>query len=152
MPFRPARQRSLAPWRCRSGGVRDGQEVLGFNARQSLPSASTLKLITTATALSVLGPAYTYTTTLDYDGTIKDSVLTGNLYIRGTGDPSLGSWRFTGYPDVPALLKSWSATVRVAGIRRIQGTVVGRRKPCTTTSPRLIRGPTATWAITTGPA
>ena len=105
--------------------VRDGQEVLGFNARQSLPSASTLKLITTATALSVLGPAYTYTTTLDYDGTIKDSVLTGNLYIRGTGDPSLGSWRFTGYPDVPALLKSWSATVRAAGIRRIQGTVVG---------------------------
>ena len=105
--------------------VRDGQEVLGFNAHQSLPSASTLKLITTATALSVLGPAYTYATTLDYDGTVKDSVLTGNLYIRGTGDPSLGSWRFPGYPDVSALLKSWSTAVQAAGIRRIQGTVVG---------------------------
>ncbi|MDB5241534.1 MAG: D-alanyl-D-alaninecarboxypeptidase/D-alanyl-D-alanine-endopeptidase [Spirosoma sp.] len=105
--------------------VRDNQEVIGYNAQQSLPSASTLKLITTATALSVLGPTYTYTTTLEYDGSLKDSILTGNLYIRGTGDPSLGSWRFSGYPDLPALLNSWSAAVRAAGIRRIQGTVVG---------------------------
>lgn len=105
--------------------VRDGEEAIGYNARQSLPSASTLKLITTATALSVLGSNYTYTTTLEYDGTIKDSVLTGNLYIRGTGDPSLGSWRFAGYADLETLLKSWITAVKGAGIRQIQGMVVG---------------------------
>ena len=105
--------------------VRDGEELIGYNAHQSLPSASTLKLITTATALAVLGPSYTYTTTLEYDGSIKDSVLTGNLYIHGTGDPSLGSWRFPGYFDLAAQLKSWSEAVRAAGIRQIQGTVVG---------------------------
>ena len=105
--------------------VRDGQELIGYNARLSLPSASTLKLITTATALSVLGPEFRYTTTLTYDGTIKDSVLTGNLYIQGTGDPSLGSWRFSGHPDVAALLKNWSLAVQKAGIKRITGRVVG---------------------------
>lgn len=105
--------------------VRDGEEVIGYKARMSLPSASTLKLITTATALAVLGANYTYTTSLEYDGAIKDSVLTGNLYIRGTGDPSLGSWRFTNYYDLAALLKTWSEAVRAAGIRRIQGMVVG---------------------------
>ena len=105
--------------------VRDGEELIGYNAHQSLPSASTLKLITTATALAVLGGNYTYTTTLEYDGTIKDSVLTGNLYIRGTGDPSLGSWRFAGYADLETLLKSWATAVKSAGIRKIQGTVVG---------------------------
>jgi D-alanyl-D-alanine carboxypeptidase/D-alanyl-D-alanine-endopeptidase (penicillin-binding protein 4) len=105
--------------------VRDGEEIVNVNARQSLPSASTLKLITTATALTVLGANYTYTTLLEYDGTIKDSVLTGNLYIHGTGDPSLGSWRFPNYYDLPALLKSWSLAVKTAGIRRIQGSVVG---------------------------
>ncbi|MFD2933301.1 D-alanyl-D-alanine carboxypeptidase/D-alanyl-D-alanine endopeptidase [Spirosoma flavum] len=105
--------------------VRDGEEFIGYNARLSLPSASTLKLITTATALAVLGPNYTYTTALEYDGIIKDSVLTGNLYIRGTGDPSLGSWRFPTYYDLPALLKSWSEAIQAAGIRRIQGIVVG---------------------------
>lgn len=105
--------------------VRDGEELVGYNARQSLPSASTLKLITTATALSVLGPDYTYNTTLEYDGTIGDSVLTGNLYVRGSGDPSLGSWRYPNYYDLPALLKSWSDAVRAAGIKRIDGSVVG---------------------------
>ena len=105
--------------------VRDGEEIMGYNTHLSLPSASTLKLITTATALVVLGPNYTYTTNLEYDGTIKDSILTGNLYIRGTGDPSLGSWRFPAYYDLTALLKSWSEAVRAAGIRRIQGMVVG---------------------------
>ncbi len=105
--------------------VSDGQELIAYNARRSLPSASTLKLITTATALSVLGPAATYTTTLEHDGTLKDSVLTGNLYIRGTGDPSLGSGRFAGYPDLPDLLKRWSAAIRAVGIRRIQGQLVG---------------------------
>ncbi|MBN8822573.1 MULTISPECIES: D-alanyl-D-alanine carboxypeptidase/D-alanyl-D-alanine-endopeptidase [unclassified Spirosoma] len=105
--------------------VRDSEELIGYNARLSLPSASTLKLITTATALAVLGPNYTYTTTLEYDGTIKDSVLTGNLYLRGTGDPSLGSWRFPGYSDVTALVTSWSEAVKAAGIQRIEGMVVG---------------------------
>ncbi|GAB3989866.1 D-alanyl-D-alanine carboxypeptidase/D-alanyl-D-alanine-endopeptidase [Spirosoma daeguense] len=105
--------------------IRDGAELIGYHAHQSLPSASTLKLITTATALQVLGPNYTYTTTLEYDGTIQDSTLTGNLYIRGTGDPSLGSWRFTGYYDLAALLDSWSTAVRTAGIRRIKGAIVG---------------------------
>lgn len=105
--------------------VSDGAEIIGYNARLSLPSASTLKLITTATAMIVLGSNYTYTTTLEYDGILKDSTLTGNLYIRGTGDPSLGSWRFPAYYDLSALLKFWSGAVKAAGIRRIQGAVVG---------------------------
>ena len=131
--------------------VRDGEEVLGYNARQSLPSASTLKLITTATALVVLGADYTYNTQLEYDGTLKDSTLTGNLYIRGTGDPSLGSWRFTTYYDLPALLKSWSDAVKAAGIRRIQGTVVGDASlyaDLTTPTP----GRLVTWETITEPA
>lgn len=105
--------------------VSDGQEVINYNARQSLPSASTLKLITTATALSVLGPDYSYKTTLEYDGTIQDSVLTGNVYIRGSGDPSLASWRFPGYYDLSGLLQYWSAQVKGAGIREIRGRIVG---------------------------
>ena len=52
-------------------------------------------------------------------------MLTGNLYIRGTGDPALGSWRFPGYPDLSALLRSWSSAVQAAGIRKIEGMVVG---------------------------
>lgn len=105
--------------------TRDGQCLVDYNAGQSLATASTLKLITTATALAVLGPDYTYTTPLEYDGTIRDSILTGNLYVRGTGDPALGADRFPDYADTPTLLNTWSKAVRAAGIKLIQGSVVG---------------------------
>ncbi|WP_128543897.1 D-alanyl-D-alanine carboxypeptidase/D-alanyl-D-alanine endopeptidase [Larkinella soli] len=105
--------------------VRDGSPLVEFNAGLSLPSASTLKLVTTATALVVLGDNFTYRTILEYDGTLRDSVLTGNLYIRGSGDPSLGSSRFAEFADAPTLLRTWTDAVRTAGIKRIQGSVVG---------------------------
>lgn len=105
--------------------TRDGQSLVDYKASQSLATASTLKLITTATALAVLSPDYTYTTTLEYDGSIRDSILTGNLYVRGTGDPTLGSGRFADYADTPTLLATWSDAVRSAGIKLVQGSVVG---------------------------
>ncbi|WP_310589006.1 D-alanyl-D-alanine carboxypeptidase/D-alanyl-D-alanine endopeptidase [Fibrella forsythiae] len=105
--------------------VNDGRVIFGQNDFTSLSTASTLKLVSTATALATLGSTYSYTTTLEYDGVIKDSILQGNLYLRGTGDPSLGSGRFAGYPAWAALLKDISGRVRQAGIRRIDGAVIG---------------------------
>lgn len=104
--------------------VNDGKIIAALNQQQSLPSASTLKLVTTATALSVLGGDFRYQTFLEYDGQIDNDTLRGNLYLRGTGDPSLGSDRFKGYPDDEALLRRWKEVVRKAGIRYVQGQVV----------------------------
>ncbi|WP_229320823.1 D-alanyl-D-alanine carboxypeptidase/D-alanyl-D-alanine endopeptidase [Larkinella knui] len=105
--------------------ARDGGVLLDFNARMSLPSASTLKLVTTATALAVLGDNYTFGTILEHDGTIRDSVLNGNLYIRGSGDPTLGSNRFAEFADAPTLLRTWTEMVHSAGIKHIRGSVIG---------------------------
>jgi len=103
----------------------DGLPLLDLNAQQSLPPASTLKLVTTATALAVLGGDFTFQTTLEHDGTLRDSVLMGNLFIRGTGDPSLGSSRFPDQADAPTVLRAWLDALRRAGIRRIDGQLVG---------------------------
>lgn len=105
--------------------VRNGQPVIGYKSQQTMSTASTLKLITTATAMAVLGPTFSYTTVLEYDGTIRDSTLTGNIYIRGSGDPSLGTWRFSDGPDTPTLLAVWSDAIRRVGIRRVRGSVIG---------------------------
>ena len=105
--------------------VSDGLCVFGQNEQTSLATASTLKLVSTATALATLGSTFSYTTTLEYDGTIRDSTLQGNLYLRGTGDPSLASGRFAGYPTWVQFLKAASGAVRQAGIRRISGSVIG---------------------------
>ena len=40
-----------------------------------------------------MGANHSFHSFLEYDGVIVDSVLQGNIYIRGTGDPSLGSAR-----------------------------------------------------------
>lgn len=106
--------------------TKSGQTLLGINQEQSVPSASTLKLVSTATALSVLGGDYTYPTYLEYDGQIVRDTLRGDLYLRGTGDPSLGSDmdRFEGVPNGDQLLNRWAVAVRRAGIRYVQGQVV----------------------------
>ena len=62
-----------------------------FNPALSLVPASTMKLLTSAAALEILGADTRFKTTLTYDGSIKNKILNGNIYINGGGDPALGS-------------------------------------------------------------
>ena len=109
---------------CCVQSVKTGAMVAELNSRKSAAPASTQKLITTATALSVLGEDFTFETKLEYSGELIQGVLNGNLYIRGSGDPTLGSDRFEGYPASAELMPSWVAQVKAAGIRQINGAVV----------------------------
>src|SRR5690606_3424468 len=105
--------------------VSDGAVLLSHYGGLSVPSASTLKLVSTASALSVLGADFRYDTVLEYDGEIKKDVLEGNLYIRGTGDPTLGSERFKDtHATAEQLLKRWVEVVKEKGIRHIKGAVI----------------------------
>ena len=64
--------------------------VAAINPEISLIPASSLKLITTLSALDILGPEYTFTTKISYSGKIDpDGTLNGNIYIVGSGDPTL---------------------------------------------------------------
>lgn len=100
-----------------------GEYKIQYNAHKSVNSASTLKLVSTASALSVLGPNYRYQTFVEYDGTIADSVLQGNIYIRGTGDPSLGSSRVG--LDFQQVINLFAQKIREYGIRKIEGFIIG---------------------------
>ncbi len=92
-------------------------------AERSFIPASNLKLYTTASALDQLGPDFTYTTTLYADGLVTDSVLYGNLIVRGAGDPTIGG-RFTD-GDRTLTFRQWAAALRQAGIREVRGDIVG---------------------------
>ena len=73
--------------------MKTGKLVADYNGGMSIPSASTMKLVTTATATQYLGRGYRYKTKIMYSGEIDTitGVLTGDLYIIGGGDPTLGS-------------------------------------------------------------
>ncbi|MCE7064000.1 D-alanyl-D-alanine carboxypeptidase/D-alanyl-D-alanine-endopeptidase [Dyadobacter sp. CY326] len=104
--------------------VKEGSNVFALKAERSLPSASTLKLVSTATVLALFGGDFKFQTFLEHDGVVRNDTLLGNLYIHGTGDPSLGSDRFKGYPAANELIIRWVAAVKKAGIRYIKGKVI----------------------------
>src|SRR5690606_38103976 len=88
-----------------------GEVLYTKNEKQGMARASTLKTITTATAYSVLGSNFKYETDLLYNGEIKDGVLNGNLIIKGTGDPTLGSDNFE-ETKAEVLLKTWVDAIK----------------------------------------
>jgi len=61
--------------------------LYNYGGRQTLRPASTMKLLTSVTALDVLGNSYDYRTYLYYKGTIANGVLTGDVWLVGGMDP-----------------------------------------------------------------
>jgi len=86
----------------------------GFNADKAMNPASVMKLLTTAAALELLGPAYTWKTEAWIAGPLKDGVLEGDLVLKGFGDPKLGFEQFW------LLLRQ----LRAKGLREIRGGLV----------------------------
>ncbi len=71
-----------------------GNVIFDKNSEVGLAPASCQKVVTSVTAYEMLGQAYSYKTSIGYDGNLKDSILDGNLYFTVSGDPTLGSWRW----------------------------------------------------------
>ncbi len=106
--------------------VETGALIAARAAQTSLVPASNLKILTTGAALGVLGENYTYRTELAYDGTLQtDGTLDGNLYIKGYGDPTLGSPDMDSVLRLPQVLDTFCSAIRQAGIKKINGAVVG---------------------------
>lgn len=64
--------------------------LYAVNARQRMRPASTMKLLTAITALSVLGPSHTFQTRLYHTGEIAGGLLQGDIYVAGGFDPLFG--------------------------------------------------------------
>ena len=101
-----------------------GEVVFAKNEKLGMAPASTLKTITSTAAYQLLGADFTFETTLSYTGEVDETgTLNGDIVIRGTGDPSLGSDRSPQTSDT-AILSAWVQAIQAAGIRKINGAVV----------------------------
>jgi D-alanyl-D-alanine carboxypeptidase/D-alanyl-D-alanine-endopeptidase (penicillin-binding protein 4) len=103
-----------------------GAIILETTPQLSLVPASVLKIITSATALEILGPHYRFETRIDYSGEIdaETGTLNGNLIIVGGGDPALGSMYFKDHYLKNHFLDQWVKAIREKGIKKINGTVI----------------------------
>lgn len=101
--------------------------IASYNANTSLVPASTMKVVTTAAAISALGSYKTFKTQLQYDGTIDSATCTlnGNIYIKGGGDPTLGSKYFLKKGQKPDyFMEKWVEELEKLNIHNINGRVI----------------------------
>lgn len=109
----------------------DGTPIYALNDAQLFQPASNAKLFTTATALALLGPDFTFKTYVVADGPISsDGHLRGSLRLIGGGDPTLSgrAYPYNGHTERPnpplQALDDLAAQVAASGVRALDGTVV----------------------------
>jgi D-alanyl-D-alanine carboxypeptidase/D-alanyl-D-alanine-endopeptidase (penicillin-binding protein 4) len=71
-----------------------GNVVFDKNAQLGLVPASTMKVMTSVSAFELLGKSFRYKTAVVLDGLVNNQQLSGYLIFKGSGDPTLGSWRW----------------------------------------------------------
>jgi D-alanyl-D-alanine carboxypeptidase/D-alanyl-D-alanine-endopeptidase (penicillin-binding protein 4) len=101
-----------------------GRVISQYNPEISLTQASILKLVTTATALELLGKDYTFRTTVGYSGKIRkgSKTLEGNIVIKGGGDPALGSENFPEFYN--GFIDKWIQDIQALGIIKVTGRII----------------------------
>jgi serine-type D-Ala-D-Ala carboxypeptidase/endopeptidase (penicillin-binding protein 4) len=95
--------------------LRDGEVVYGQNDALALAPASVEKLAVTLAALRDLGPSYRFRTQVAGRGREVGGTWEGNLFLVGSGDPTLD------LRDVDALAHK----LATRGITRVEGRVLG---------------------------
>jgi D-alanyl-D-alanine carboxypeptidase/D-alanyl-D-alanine-endopeptidase (penicillin-binding protein 4) len=94
--------------------AKDGSVLYAHNSTSLLVPASNDKIYTSNAALKVLGSDYRFTTTAATDGSQAAGIISGNLYLKGTGDPTMQA------ADYDALASSIAAK----GVRLVTGHLV----------------------------
>ncbi|MEO3972253.1 D-alanyl-D-alanine carboxypeptidase/D-alanyl-D-alanine-endopeptidase [Streptomyces sp. CAU 1734] len=91
-----------------------GERLYQHAGTDRLTPASNTKLVTSAAAMALLGPGYRFTTDVLSPGTRDGATLRGDLYLRGTGDPT----------TLAADYDRLAAGVAAAGIKKVTGRLI----------------------------
>jgi D-alanyl-D-alanine carboxypeptidase/D-alanyl-D-alanine-endopeptidase (penicillin-binding protein 4) len=92
-----------------------GQVAYRYHAWKRFAPASNEKLFTTVAALATLRPGFRYETTLNGDGARSGTTYNGDVYLVGSGDPTLTSGG----------LDTLAKRLQESGVRHITGRILG---------------------------
>src|SRR3954464_13985644 len=109
-----------AQWGVLIVNPRTGDTIYSKNAGKLFMPASNMKIITSAAALTLLGPDFSYRTTFVTDGEVRDSLLDGNLLVIGRGDPTISD-NMRGLATL--VMDTLADSVRAHGIRQVTGSL-----------------------------
>jgi len=118
------RLKNSTAWRPASIGVclmraSDGEVVAAINADAALVPASTMKTVTTASGLELLGPDFRFETKLAIPAEMDEAgTVAGDVVIIGGGDPTLAEGNLNGP------LAKWHSALEKAGVKHIKGRII----------------------------
>jgi len=97
-----------------------GDTLYSRNAGKLFMPASNMKILTSATALTQLGPDFRYRTTFGARGAVSNGTLAGDLVVVGRGDPSVSDHMLH---DAMLPLRAIADSIVARGIRHVTGRV-----------------------------
>ena len=100
--------------------VKTGEELVSIRGKEKFTPASTLKTLTTATALHYLPLDYEPKTFVKLDGKLEGKTFDGVILVRGQGDPNF-SGRF--YTNPFHVLYAMADSIKALGIDSIRGDI-----------------------------
>jgi len=98
-----------------------GPERVSIQSDLRLKPASNLKLVTCATALTLLGADWNFTTRFEAAGKVSGGVLAGDLVVRAGGDPLYAA---DGGGSLDRWLDDLAAQLKQAGVTRVNGALL----------------------------
>lgn len=104
--------------------LQSGDIIFDHNSELALTPASVMKVVTTATALDILGKDYQFKTSVQLSGSRSGSTWNGNLIITSCGDPTLESEHFK---SNLGFCNQIISALKQKSITKITGTVVVRQ-------------------------
>jgi D-alanyl-D-alanine carboxypeptidase/D-alanyl-D-alanine-endopeptidase (penicillin-binding protein 4) len=94
--------------------AKTGEPLFAVNADDPLNPASNVKMISTATALELLGPTFRYSTRVLGREPDTSGVIKGDVYLLGTWDPTLGQ----------SDMENLAAQIAKRGVTKLEGDVL----------------------------
>jgi serine-type D-Ala-D-Ala carboxypeptidase/endopeptidase (penicillin-binding protein 4) len=111
------------------------EPLLSINAQEPFVLASTAKLITTLSALELLGPTFRWQTSAHLGTPLRKGRIDGDLTLVGGGDPLLNDQQ----------LLSWFGKMQKRGLREIGGDIVIDRQAFRLTAKDFANTPKPSW-------
>jgi D-alanyl-D-alanine carboxypeptidase/D-alanyl-D-alanine-endopeptidase (penicillin-binding protein 4) len=108
-------------WAVEVRSLATGERLYALGSGRLMMPASNMKILTMAAAAETLGWDFRFTTALELRGTVEGGVFTGDLVVRGGGDPTIN----TRGNRAAVVFDDWARALREAGIQRIDGRIVG---------------------------
>ncbi len=99
-----------------------GKVMYDKNSQVGLAPASCQKVITSVSAFEMLGKDFRYKTSLSIDLYRQPGNYNGLITVHGSGDPTLGSWRFDSTKP-SYILDKWCKVIKKTGIKKFHGVV-----------------------------